>query len=87
MKKRVVEVFTAGCPVCDDTVKLVQSIACPSCDVQILDTRSDETAQAKAKQYGIKRLPAVAVNGRLADCCRHGAVDAGTLRDLGVGSA
>jgi hypothetical protein len=55
--------------------------------VQVLDTRGDETAQEKAKQYGIKRLPAVAVNGRLADCCRDGAVDAGTLRGLGVGSA
>lgn len=26
MKKRTIEVFTAGCPTCDDAVKLVQSI-------------------------------------------------------------
>ncbi len=34
-----VEVFTAGCPVCDDTVDLVQSLACPSCEVNIYDLR------------------------------------------------
>lgn len=84
-KKRTVEVFSAGCPCCDDAVKLVQSIACPSCDVQIHDMRNDAAAQAKAKQYGINRVPAVVVNGKLADCCQAGAVDEATLRSLGVG--
>jgi glutaredoxin len=87
MKKRTIEVFTAGCPCCDDTVKLVQSLVCPSCDLSILDMRTDTAAQAKAKQYGIQRVPAVVVNGKLADCCQVGAVDANTLRTLGVGAA
>lgn len=87
MTKRTIEVFTAGCPCCDETVKLVQSLVCPSCDLQILDMRSDKAAQAKAKQYGVKRVPAVAVDGKLADCCQQGPVDADTLRSLGVGSA
>jgi glutaredoxin len=86
MKKRTVEVFTAGCPCCDDAVKLVQSLVCPSCDLQILDMRGDKAAQTKAKQYGVKRVPAVVVNGKLADCCQIGGVDAKTLRSLGVGS-
>jgi glutaredoxin len=86
MKKRTVEVFTAGCPVCDDTVKLVQSIACPSCDVQVLNLLTDAAAQAKARTYGVKRVPAVVVNGQLAECCQAG-VDAEVLRALGVGSA
>ncbi len=84
MNKRTVEVFSAGCPACEPTVKQVQSLSCPSCDVQVLDMRTD-AAQAKAKAYGIQRVPAVAVNGVLADCCRGG-VDADTLRGLGVGS-
>jgi len=86
MKKRTIEVFTAGCPCCDETVKLVQSLVCPSCDLQILDMRTDHAAQAKAKQYGVERVPAVTVNGKLADCCQAGPVDAGTLRSLGVGA-
>lgn len=83
--KRTVEIFTAGCPVCDEAVRLVQSLACPSCDVQVLDLRTDPGAQAKAREYGVRRVPAVAVNGKLADCCRQDAVDAGTLRAAGVG--
>lgn len=86
MKKRTIEVFTAGCPCCDETVKLVQSIICPSCDLQVLDMRTDKVAQAKAKQYGVNRVPAVVVDGKLADCCQQGPVDANTLRSLGVGA-
>jgi len=83
MNKRTVEVFDAGCPACKLTVELVQSLACPSCDVHVLDMRS-EAAQARARAYGVKRVPAVAVNGTLAGCC-EGAADAQTLRHLGVG--
>ena len=86
MTKRTIEIFTAGCPCCDETVKLVQSIICPSCDLQILDMRSDEAAQAKARAYGVNRVPAVVVDGKLADCCQQGAVEANTLRSLGVGA-
>ncbi len=86
MKKRTIEVFTAGCPCCDEAVRLVKSLACDGCDVQVLDMRSDKAAQARAKQYGVQRVPAIVVNGQLADCCRSGAVDAATLRSLGVGS-
>jgi len=35
--KRKVEVFSAGCPACVETVKLVQQIACSSCEVEVLD--------------------------------------------------
>jgi glutaredoxin len=86
MKKRTIEVFTAGCPCCDEAVQLVKTLACESCDVQVLDMRSDRAAQARAKEYGVQRVPAIVVNGRLADCCQSGAVDAAALRRLGVGS-
>lgn len=86
MKKRTVEVFSAGCPCCRETVKVVEGIACPSCDVRILDMRTDKAAQVKARRYGVNRVPAVVVDGRLADCCRQGPVDVGTLRGLGVGT-
>lgn len=84
MTQRTVEVFTAGCPCCDETVKMVQSLLCPSCELRVLDMRADRQAQERAKQYGIKRVPAVAVNGKLADCCQAG-VQADALRLLGVG--
>lgn len=86
MRKRTVEVFSAGCPSCDEAVELVQAIICPSCDLQIHDVRTDQAAQVKARRYGVNRVPAVVVDGRLADCCRQGPVDVGALRSLGVGT-
>jgi DNA-binding transcriptional MerR regulator/glutaredoxin len=87
---RVVEVFTARCPLCDDAVKLVQSVACPSCEVKIYDLRegcATNECRDLAQRYGIKTVPAVVVDGKLADCCRAGGVDEASLRALGVGSA
>lgn len=86
MKKRTIEIFTAGCPCCDEAVRLVKSLACDRCDVQVLDMRSDRAVQSRAKDNGIQRVPAIVVDGQLADCCQSGAVDAATLRRLGVGT-
>ncbi|MDP2961062.1 MAG: glutaredoxin, partial [candidate division Zixibacteria bacterium] len=36
-EKRKIELFTAGCPLCDKVVKLVKSLACASCEVKIYD--------------------------------------------------
>ena len=74
MTKRLVEVFTAGCPLCDETVKLVRDLACSNCEVKIYDLRegcaTDECLKKKAS-YGIHRIPAVVVNGQLAECCQN----------------
>jgi glutaredoxin 3 len=83
--KRKIEVFTAGCGLCDETVKLVRGIACASCDVEVLDM-NDATVIAKAKSYGIRRVPSVVVDGRLADCCAAGGPDEASLRAAGIGS-
>jgi hypothetical protein len=47
--------------------------------------RTDETAQEKATRYRVSRVPAVVVDGKLADCCSQGAIDMDTLKALGVG--
>lgn len=86
--KRKVEVFTAGCPVCEKTVKLVKSLACPGCEVIVYDlNRGCETndCRRKAVEYGIERLPAVVVDGSLLECCMAGPISAATLRAAGIG--
>lgn len=84
MAKRKVEVFSAGCAVCEDTVKLVKSIACPSCEVTVLDTKDSAVAN-RARALGVRSLPAVAVNGKLAGCCTgRGPLEA-DLRAAGIG--
>ena len=89
MPKRKVEVFTSGCPICKSTVDLVNSLACPSCEIIIYDLTKDanKEIQNKAALYGINRIPAVAVNGKLLDCCNMGSVSESALRQAGLGSA
>jgi len=82
---RKIEVFSAGCAVCEDTVILINKIACPSCEVEILDMHKPDVAK-KAKQYGVRSVPAVVVDGKLADCCAGRGPDEGQLRAAGIGT-
>lgn len=66
MAKRHVEVFTAGCPVCEPAVQLVQELACPDCEVTVHDLRQsggaftgDAGPAERAAGYGLI-LPNVA---------------------------
>jgi hypothetical protein len=83
-EKRQIEIFSAGCPVCQDTIDLVNRLACASCEISILDMNDKQVAN-RAAQLGIKSVPAVAVNGTLADCCAGRGVDENTLRSAGIG--
>jgi glutaredoxin 3 len=83
-EKRKVEVFSAGCPACDETVQLVQSIACPSCEVTVLDMH-DPAVAGRAKSLGVRSVPAVAIDGRLADCCSSRGPDEAVLKAAGLG--
>lgn len=81
-----IEVFTADCPACEETVKLVNRIACPSCEVSVLDMHDQQVAE-RARNIGIGRVPAVVVDGKLADCCSGSGPDEATLRAAGIGMA
>ena len=84
--KRKVEVFSAGCPACKDTIELVQRIACPSCDVSVVDMHAPDVA-ARAKDLGIQSVPAIVIDGQLAGCCAGRGPDEAALRAAGVGAA
>lgn len=82
--KRTIEVFSAGCPACQETIDLVNQVACPSCEVSILDM-NDAAVASRAKQLGIRSVPAVVIDGKLADCCTGRGPDEATLRAAGLG--
>lgn len=82
--KRQVEIFSAGCPVCKETIDLVNEIACPSCEISILDMQ-DKTVAKRARTLGIMSVPAVMIDGQLADCCTGRGVDKDSLRRSGIG--
>ncbi len=84
MANRQIEIFSAGCACCEDTVQLVQSIACPSCEVQVLDMKDTEVAR-RAADLGVRSVPAVAVNGKLAGCCAGRGPAEQALRAAGIG--
>lgn len=77
--RRKIEIFSAGCQVCQDTVDRVKSLVCPSCEVTVLDMKAGDVA-ARAKALGICTVPAVVVDGRLA-----GGTDEASLRAAGIG--
>jgi len=83
-ENRTVEIFTAGCPVCQETVTVVQGMACESCDVSVLNMKDRHVAE-RAQQLGIRSLPAVVIDGKLEDCCAGRGPDAATLRAAGLG--
>lgn len=85
-KKRTIEVFSAGCPACQETLDLVHQLACPSCEIRILDMNRPEVA-ARARSLGVRSVPAVAIDGKLAGCCAGRGPDADQLRAAGLGRA
>ena len=83
-QKRKIEVFSAGCGLCEETIELVNQMACSNCEVSILDMKEDEVI-ARAKDLGVRTLPAVAVDGVLASCCAGRSVTEDALRIAGIG--
>lgn len=83
-EKRSVEIFSAGCAVCEESIKTVREIACSSCEVIVLDMQ-DESVASRAKGLGIESVPAVVIDGVLADCCAGRGIDEDALRAAGLG--
>jgi glutaredoxin 3 len=67
-QRRKIEFFTAGCPACAEAVELVEFLAGTEHDIEIRDMH-DPTVAVAARGYGIRSLPAVVIDGQLAECC------------------
>jgi glutaredoxin 3 len=63
-----IEVFSAGCSTCQETIELVKRLAGSPHEVLVHDMQKSEVA-SKAKQYGVRSVPAVVIDGKLAGCC------------------
>jgi hypothetical protein len=88
MSKTKVEIFTSGCPICEPVVDLVKKIACSNCEVIVYDlNKGCDTNEClgKARFYGISKMPAVVVNGKLLECCKGVNISEKALKEAGVG--
>jgi len=83
--KRTIEVFTAGCGVCDETLQRIRDIACSSCDIVVHDTH-DAGVMDQVRELGITMVPAVVVNGHVLERSADGRYDEQLLREVGIGS-
>ncbi len=83
-RKRQIEVFSAGCSAWEETMELVKSVACPSCEVTVLDM-NDPSVASRAKSLGNRSVPSVLIDGQLAHCCAGRGPDEATLRSAGLG--
>ena len=82
--KRMVEIFSAGCAVCDQTISRIRALACPACEVVVLDLKEAAIAK-RARDLGVRSVPAVAIDGKLADCCSRAGPDEAVLQAAGLG--
>ena len=64
-QKKRIEVFSAGCPLCNETLRLVRE-AVRSCGCEVIERRcTGENQCAEAKTYGVRAMPTVVVDGRI----------------------
>jgi len=84
--KQHVEIFSAGCALCQDLIETVRDIACSACEVEVLDLTDPDDAK-QARNYEINSAPAVVVDGEPVSCCKQDGPDADVLRAAGIGSA
>jgi len=78
-QKHKIEVFSAGCATCKETIDMVRKIAGPDHAVQIHDMHQEGIA-TRAKQHGVRSLPAVVIDSKLAGCCAERGPDEHILR-------
>lgn len=62
---RIIEVFTAGCPLCTETLNLVRkSVA--FCGCRVVERRCEgRECCDEGKRYGVRAMPSVVVDGKI----------------------
>mgnify|MGYP003646164408 CR=1 FL=1 len=85
--KSTIEIFTAGCPVCEPAVKMVKELSADTDQVILYDLGIEagiEKNKSKIQEYGINRVPSVVVDGKLLSCCDN-EISRKDLLEAGIG--
>ncbi len=63
--KRKIEVFTAGCSLCEEALRLVKD-AVISCGCEVIERRCPpQQMSEEGKAYGVRAMPTVVVDGSI----------------------
>lgn len=65
-KHHTVEIFSADCPLCRETIQLVKEADCCKNSEIVVHTCNGEECCAPAKKYSIQAVPSIVVDGTLA---------------------
>lgn len=64
-EKRKIEVFTAGCSICEDTLRVVKD-AVSSCGCEVIERRCPPKQMCQeGKTYRVRAMPTVVVDGTI----------------------
>jgi hypothetical protein len=75
-----IEIFSAGCKTCKDTIEAVRKLAGSEHEVVVHDMHQEHIAN-RAAQHGVGSLPAVMIDGKLAGCCAGRGVQERVVRE------
>ena len=78
--KHKIEIFSAGCKTCKDAIEAVRKLAGSEDEMVVHDMHQHEIA-IRAAQHGVRSLPAVVIDGKLAGCCSGRGVDEHVVRE------
>jgi hypothetical protein len=65
---REIEVFTAGCYLCAETMDIVNQAVCDGCTVTERNINAECGCGCidKAREYGVRTIPTIVVDGEIA---------------------
>lgn len=78
--KYKIEIFSAGCKTYHEAIATVKKVAGSEHEVIVHDMHQEAIA-SRAAQHGVKSVPAVVINGKLAGCCAGRGVEERVLRE------
>lgn len=76
-----IDVYTAGCPLCESAVHQATEAAGDRHEIAVHDLHRDQDAASAARKAGVTTVPAIVVDGGLLGCCRSGGVSRSELDD------
>jgi hypothetical protein len=65
LPKHKIEIFSAGCKICNDTIELLRTVARSKHEVVVHDMHQEDVAN-RAAGLGVRSVPAVLIDGKLA---------------------
>lgn len=62
MTTRKIEIFTGNCPLCNDTVQMVQELSGNNSEIKVYNIQQ---YPKRVQQYNVKAVPSIAIDGLL----------------------